>query len=324
MSENISELPKLAEEPAEAGVNHHTCGNCGKEYEGNYCPECGQSKLDIHRPFAVLLVDLLGNMYAFDTRVIKTLKAELFKPWQITLDYLSDKRVRYMPPFRMYVFISIIFFLLLGSYSGRQIDESAKKGNFIIELNTTSGSGSGSASAAEAVSGSGAETRSGEDARSGEGTAPAMKSAGKDQSAEELKINDIRKNPKEYMHKFYSYLSWSLFLLMPLYALLTRFFFRSSKTPYIGHFIFAICQHTFIFIISGILLAVAFIFPHKQVNPESWLLITIPVYAVAGMKKISGKSWISTTLRMFAVWFIYSIILIAAVVGVALLLILPA
>lgn len=306
MSENSNEVMNKGEEPVEVASNHHTCGNCSREYDGNYCPQCGQSKLDIHRPFAVLLVDLLGNMYAFDTRVLKTLKAELFKPWQITLDYLADKRVRYMPPFRMYIFISIIFFLLLGAYSNRQIDESAKKGKFILELEGSSKSDVAPVS----------------DVKADDLNKTIEKKSTDKKNEGELKLEDIKKNPKDYVSRFYSYLSWSLFILMPLYALLTKFFFRSARTPYIGHFIFAICQHTFIFIIFGILLAAAFIFPHKQIDPEQWLLLTIPVYAVTGMKKISGKRWISTTLRMFAVWFIYSIILIAAVVTVTLLLVL--
>ena len=40
----------------------HVCQNCDTKFVGNFCPNCGQSKVDIHRPFSVLLIDLL-EMY---------------------------------------------------------------------------------------------------------------------------------------------------------------------------------------------------------------------------------------------------------------------
>jgi len=46
LSEVIKELPLLVRYPgADAytiGAEVHTCANCGHEYQGNYCPGCGQ------------------------------------------------------------------------------------------------------------------------------------------------------------------------------------------------------------------------------------------------------------------------------------------
>jgi hypothetical protein len=296
--------------------NHHVCGNCETAYEGNYCPQCGQSKVDINRPFSVLIIDLLGNMYAFDTRVFKTLKAELFKPWQITMDYIAGRRVRYMPPFRMYVFISIIFFLLLGSYTGKQLKEAQKKHtNEFLKIDLKSGEMNTGVKANATVS----------------STSPSADSLKQDLSennnieinadkATKDRIKAIKDNPELYISKFYNYLSWSLFLLMPFYALLTWLFFRRSESHYLGHFIFSICQHTFIFIILGILLIITMIFPHKTASPETWLLFTIPVYAITGMKKITGRKWISVSIKMLAIWILYFFAQITAIVVVAYLL----
>ncbi len=259
--------------------NHHVCGNCDTSYEGNYCPECGQSKTDINRPFSVLLVDLLGNMYAFDTRLLKTLKSVLYKPGELAIDYVAGRRVRYMPPFRLYVFFSLIFFLLLSFYSNHTIKvgnkESAKSA---ISINIDKSS------------------KSTQD------------------KTINYKVEDIQKNPKAYINKFLNYFSWSLFLLMPFYAFLTWLFFRRSRSHYLAHLIFSISQHTFIFIIFIILITISLIFPHKQIHPESWLLLTIPVYISVGARKLFRKKWKSIVLRFTTIWFIY-LLSITLVVG---------
>ncbi|MDP3437411.1 MAG: DUF3667 domain-containing protein, partial [Bacteroidales bacterium] len=90
------------------------CKNCETSFQGHYCPNCGQSVKDLDIPFKVLIFDIMANMWAFDTRVFKTLKSLLFKPGDMALDYVAGRRARYMPPFRLYIFISFIFFLLLN------------------------------------------------------------------------------------------------------------------------------------------------------------------------------------------------------------------
>ena len=92
----------------------NTCKNCETEFIGHYCPNCAQSVRDLDRPFIVMVFDIMANMWAFDTRVFKTFKSLLFKPGEMEEDYAEGKRARYMPPFRLYIFTSIIFFLLLN------------------------------------------------------------------------------------------------------------------------------------------------------------------------------------------------------------------
>ena len=61
----------------------------------------------------------MGNMFAFDTRFWKTFVAILFKPGTLARDYVKGHRVKYMPPFRFYVFVSFLFFLVLNFYTSQ-------------------------------------------------------------------------------------------------------------------------------------------------------------------------------------------------------------
>lgn len=58
-------------------------------------------------------MDLLDNLFSYDSRVYRTLVPLMTKPGFVCREYLAGKRVRYLPPFRLYLFASIIFFLVV-------------------------------------------------------------------------------------------------------------------------------------------------------------------------------------------------------------------
>ncbi len=88
------------------------CGNCAAEVIGRYCPACGQLTASFHRPFGALLAEGLGDFFALDGRVARTLPKLMFLPGRLTRDFLDGKRARFVPPFRLYLLSSLLFFLL--------------------------------------------------------------------------------------------------------------------------------------------------------------------------------------------------------------------
>ncbi len=97
-------------------IKHINCLNCGRPLQGeeNFCPYCGQ-KNDV-RPLSIGLYfsNFLSNFFNFDGRIWHTLFRLLKKPGQVSVDYISGKRVRYINPFRFLLQISIFYFLLNG------------------------------------------------------------------------------------------------------------------------------------------------------------------------------------------------------------------
>lgn len=96
------------------------CPNCRTELIGEYCSSCGQSAKDMKRPFFALFSDVLNAIVAFDGRLALTLPALMFRPGHVTRAYLDGKRVRYVPPFRLFLLASILFFLTLFSLGDKQ------------------------------------------------------------------------------------------------------------------------------------------------------------------------------------------------------------
>lgn len=92
--------------------DHTNCLNCGTELRGQYCGACGQRAVNRLISLWELLQDAFGDLFEIDSRLWRTLIPLLIRPGRLTLDYLEGRRARYMPPFRMYLVLSVIFFVV--------------------------------------------------------------------------------------------------------------------------------------------------------------------------------------------------------------------
>jgi len=65
---------------------------------------------------------MLHETLDIDGRLFLTLKTLLLKPGRLTIEYCNGKRKTYTPPLRMYLVISIIFFLLISLLGNNSVD----------------------------------------------------------------------------------------------------------------------------------------------------------------------------------------------------------
>jgi hypothetical protein len=88
------------------------CLNCGTRLRGQYCGHCGQRSHNRLISIWQLLQEAFGDLLELDSRLWRTLLPLLARPGQLTKDYLEGRRARYMPPFRTYLVLSVIFFVV--------------------------------------------------------------------------------------------------------------------------------------------------------------------------------------------------------------------
>ncbi|HKJ20007.1 MAG TPA: DUF3667 domain-containing protein, partial [Woeseiaceae bacterium] len=88
------------------------CLNCGTELRGQYCGHCGQRARSRLISLWELIQDAFGDLLELDSRLWRTVIPLLVRPGQLTRDYLEGRRARYMPPFRMYLVLSVVFFVV--------------------------------------------------------------------------------------------------------------------------------------------------------------------------------------------------------------------
>ena len=86
------------------------CENCGANMSGPFCAQCGQHAVDYRRSFGRVFADVLDSFLNWDSKFTMSLWLLMSRPWKLTINFLSGKRVRHMHPLRLYLLISIVFF----------------------------------------------------------------------------------------------------------------------------------------------------------------------------------------------------------------------
>lgn len=109
----------MSHDPAAPHGSH--CRNCGTALQGPYCHACGQHDFEFHRSFAHVFLEALENFLHFDAKFFRNIITLLFRPGQLSAEFNAGKRAAQMPPFRLYLFISVLFFFI--RYLGTSVGE---------------------------------------------------------------------------------------------------------------------------------------------------------------------------------------------------------
>ena len=93
------------------------CLNCGTEFEGKYCPECGQSATTGRYTIRFIFENLVAAVIGKDGSIWHTFKNLFTRPGSMIVDMLNGKRKSYFSPFPMLFFVLAIYVLIL-SFTG--------------------------------------------------------------------------------------------------------------------------------------------------------------------------------------------------------------
>lgn len=91
-----------------------TCLNCRHVVEKRYCPNCGQENTDTRKSFHELFVHFFEDLTHYENSFWKTIRNLLLRPAALTKEYLSGKRMSYLAPVRLYIFISFVTFFTIS------------------------------------------------------------------------------------------------------------------------------------------------------------------------------------------------------------------
>ena len=89
------------------------CPNCSAELEFEYCPRCGQRRIDPHDLSARHYVRELADEIATLHERFKTLRTlrKLLVPGVLSAEFLAGRRQPYLTPFKVYLVSAAMFFL---------------------------------------------------------------------------------------------------------------------------------------------------------------------------------------------------------------------
>lgn len=97
------------------------CLNCGSLVENRYCPSCGQENIESRRTFHHLFIHFFEDLTHYDNSFWRTIIYLFFKPAALTKEYMAGKRLSYLAPIRLYIFISFIAFLIFSLFPNKSL-----------------------------------------------------------------------------------------------------------------------------------------------------------------------------------------------------------
>lgn len=113
-------------EELESG-NKRKCLSCGMEYEGNFCPNCGQSAKVGRLSLKRVLTEALPDIYNLDNRFLRTCIDLFRRPGHMIKDYIEGNRAPYYKPVSLLFVVATIYLIVAHLFqieTGHDIDIS--------------------------------------------------------------------------------------------------------------------------------------------------------------------------------------------------------
>lgn len=270
---------------------------------GRFCANCSQAA-DVHVPTTRELVhELLEGITHSDSRLWRTLTTLWLKPGKLTEEFVAGRRIAYLPPFRLYLVLSIIFFLLTS----------------FVHMNVELVSFDDAAKMAHPAAGA---------------SAPAVKPL--TSCADAIFPPHPAWNPRirhacealrgdksdNWVHLVYATLPKAMFIFLPLIAFLNMLLYWHPRYRYAEQLLFFVHLHAFYFSVAILMLLIS-------EGADSWpkfegvagffstiLGWTLPVYTLMAMRRVFRRSWLGTLFKGIVLFFVYSIVFGLTVAGV--------
>ena len=333
----------LYAEPAIGGEAHtvEQCLNCKTPLAGQYCASCGQRARSRLISLWELVRDAFGDLFELDSRLWRTLIPLIARPGALTRDYLEGRRARFMPPFRTYLVLSIIFFLVAffdpkkdlqilfepeeigtaavtesGTEAGGEAEQVAK--DVLKELDEAgvvlsdeqrkkleNADGGLRIEFGEDGAEAGCDIDDLETAQIPQWLARRLTKERLQQVCDKVTANSGR----DFVEKLLDNIPAALFFLLPLMALILKLLYPLSKRYYVEHLLFVLHFHAFFFLV----LTLQILFTRASVLvsiPQGAataavvaISLYIPVYLYKAMRRVYGQGHLLTLLKylMFVV-----------------------
>ena len=296
--------------------------NCGTPLEADhaFCPSCGQTTKNHRLSFWQVINDILVNFFALDSKVAKTLWPLISSPGKITESYNSGQIARYVPPMRMYLTVSILFFFI-QSLSNDTFDNvnitptvetptpiDSVANDLQREFGKEENPGLAGVEVTDTISLSNSLGKIGRMINYAE----TAKDKSTKKALEVLQLDDTQWNRWLYREaakianldrdEFTEYVKgkiplW-LFLFLPVLAWVIKLVYMRHDLYYFEHLIFVYHVQTFLFILLSLALLAEYAF---GIDFGVLVFFGFIVYVLLAMKRVYLQSWRKTLFKFFVI-----------------------
>jgi hypothetical protein len=288
-------------EPAATAASAGTgCLNCGQPLgvpRPRFCPACGQ-ETNLRPPrLGEFLQQFGGAYFATEGALWRTVRLLLFKPGELTRQYLAGRRKHYVLPLRLYLTISLAALLLLRAVAAVNFGApDAVELTPVDARNVQMQFGAGRAGLKDGVF-----------------FCDGLPSwlCQRIQRRIDVDPRFFKREIEQLGERFVANLGGAMFVLLPAFALWLHWVYRNRRLRYTEHLVFALHVHAFWFVMLALVVA-----------DLPWLgslpALAVPVYTLLAMRRVYGGRWGPRLLRAAVVSTLYGLTLGLALSGVAL------
>lgn len=286
---------------------NNTCPNCEEEFDNNFdfCPYCGQKNKDIDLHFKHFIHDLLSGAFNINSKFLQTFKLLILHPGRITKEFLAGKRTKYLPPVRIYLIVSLVYFTLLSFFSTDMVKISEDEKQLTLSESYAAGD---SADASDNLNSVNVDSLSQQEVESNKRddnsflvtinnldalNDSVIDSLGSEGSIEKgldktLKRLKTKEGRKAFTDLFRKFTSFGMFVLMPLTAFIFFLMFYKG-TYYIQHLVFVLHLQSLMYILFVVFNLVELLIDNTFISILNYLVFLFLL--VIWIKKFYLVSW---------------------------------
>ncbi|MFZ1683687.1 MAG: DUF3667 domain-containing protein, partial [Candidatus Zixiibacteriota bacterium] len=227
-----------------------------------------------------------------------TAKALVLKPGFLSKEFKIGRRAAYVPPVRLYVFISFVFFLVLSLTSGKHEDEGSKAAG---ETTNTLNMSFAKIPSSELAGLSDPQIDSvlrAHDMEPGFWNHYLARQVARMAASGRSEVN----------HMLIKGVSYMMFALMPLFGLMLFLFYRKTGEYYINCLVFSVHFHSFVFLLLTLDLLLGKFVDFFYLIAAS--ILGVAVYLWLALKTTYAQRLFRTTLKTLTIGFIHLISII--------------
>lgn len=278
------------------------CANCGAPVSGHYCAVCGQRVEHAVHSLSHFLREVAEDLTHADSRLWRTIAALLFKPGYLTREFLAGRRVKYLPPLRLYLVLSLFFFLVVAINN----DHAGFK---LISVGDDDMSLPAAAPPLPHTEEQRQRAKKTCDEISDDGPWSSVLSGALRRGCEKAVEDDGHSLKEAFFHN----LPRAIFLMVPILAAAMKPLYSRQRRYYVEHLLFLLHNHAFVFLWLGLFVLITLAIPIEAVASTLAFVfcLYIPFYYYRAMRQVYGEG----TARTFGKFTVLSLAyLITAVV----------
>jgi hypothetical protein len=253
---------------------------------GAFCAACGQRSVPPNPTVRELAGDAWQELSGYDGRIMATVRG-LLRPGFLTLEYLAGRRAHYLPPLRVYLIVSVAYFLVAAAAPN------------------AGGTADGPGGMRIAV-----DDRSGEQLTAEEREKVL---ADLEEAPWYLRstLRPALEDPAGFRQRMFTVMPRVFFAMLPAFAAIVALFYRGRSFP--TAMVFAVHLHACAFVLFAVSEAAKFTrSPAVTATVGGIMAIGFAVYALRALRTVFGGRWPMTLAKAAAIGLVYSIVSVPA------------